>query len=72
MGVSLLTRRPPIPRPGEVIAAFALIGAAQSLATPFSEVTSIFRSQAAISKQSVDVNATLSLRDLVLGSYRRE
>ena len=24
------------------------------------------------SKQSVDVNATLSLRDLVLGSYRRE
>lgn len=31
---------------GQVIAAFALIGAAQSLATPFSEVTSIFRSQA--------------------------
>jgi O-antigen/teichoic acid export membrane protein len=31
---------------GQVIAAFALIGAAHSLAAPFSEVTSIFRSQA--------------------------
>jgi O-antigen/teichoic acid export membrane protein len=31
---------------GQIIAAFALIGAAQSLAVPFMEVTSIFRSQA--------------------------
>jgi O-antigen/teichoic acid export membrane protein len=30
---------------GQIIAAFALIGAAQSLAVPFMEVTSIFRSQ---------------------------
>jgi len=31
---------------GQIIAAFALIGAAQSLAMPFSEITSIFRFQA--------------------------
>jgi O-antigen/teichoic acid export membrane protein len=31
---------------GQIISAFALIGAAQSLAVPFMEVTSIFRSQA--------------------------
>jgi O-antigen/teichoic acid export membrane protein len=31
---------------GQIIAAFALIGAAQSLAVPFMEVTSIFRAQA--------------------------
>jgi O-antigen/teichoic acid export membrane protein len=33
-------------RTGEIIAAFALLGAAQSLAAPFTEITSIFRSQA--------------------------
>ncbi len=33
-------------RTGEIIAAFALLGAAQSLAAPFAEITSIFRSQA--------------------------
>jgi O-antigen/teichoic acid export membrane protein len=31
---------------GQIVAAFALIGAAQSLSAPFSETTSIFRSQA--------------------------
>jgi O-antigen/teichoic acid export membrane protein len=33
-------------RTGEIIAAFALLSAAQSLAAPFTEITSIFRSQA--------------------------
>ena len=32
-------------RAGQIVAAFALLGAAQSLAAPFTEITSIFRSQ---------------------------
>jgi O-antigen/teichoic acid export membrane protein len=32
-------------RTGQIVAALALLGAAQSLATPFTEITSIFRSQ---------------------------
>ena len=51
---------------GQVIAAFALIGAAHSLAAPFSEVTSIFRSQA-LRFMIEFVPATLVITSICLG-----
>jgi hypothetical protein len=51
---------------GQVIAAFALIGAAHSLAAPFSEVTSIFRSQA-LRFMIEFVPATLVVTSICLG-----
>lgn len=51
---------------GQVISAFALIGAAHSLAAPFSEVTSIFRSQA-LRFMIEFVPATLVVTSIFLG-----
>jgi O-antigen/teichoic acid export membrane protein len=55
---------------GWIIAAFALIGAAQSLAAPFTEITSIFRSQA-LRFAIESVSATVVVTAIVAGGMNR-
>jgi hypothetical protein len=55
---------------GWIIAAFSLIGAAQSLAAPFTEITSIFRSQA-LRFAVESVSATVVVTSIVVGGMNR-
>jgi O-antigen/teichoic acid export membrane protein len=53
---------------GQIIAAFALLGAAHSLAAPFTEITSIFRSQAL--RFAIEfVSATVVITAIGLGGF---
>ena len=54
---------------GQIIAAFALLGAAHSLAAPFNEMTSIFRSQSL--RFAIEfVSASLVIAAIGLGAWK--